>query len=164
MNYILYPFYAISSVLMTLVAYLFAPIICLAVRGGKLPTWLSWFGTPDNPATGDPSFWPRQNPTLNKYQLAVAWMWRNPAQGFDELLKANVTLQTPFKVRGNIHIGDSVGVSGYYLITADGYFHFAYVLPIGFGLCVEGGFGWRLNNIALGYPHPTMGADCFYTL
>ncbi len=155
MKVILYPFYAIASWLVTLAAYLFAPIICLFVRKDDSLV-MSWFGTPDAPAIGD-TFWSQQHPTYSNYQLAVTWMWRNPAQGFDQLLKANVTMQTLCKVRGDMKMGDTVGIAGYYLITANGYFHFSYCYPIGFGKCIEGGLGWRLNNIVLGYPHPTMG-------
>ena len=140
---------------MTIISYIFAPLIVLFVKSdGNLV--LSWFGTSDNPAIGD-ALWKQNNPTLNDYELRITWMWRNPAQGFDQLLRANVTFKSPCKVYGNINIGDTDGISGYYLITCNGYFHFAYVLPIGFGHCVEGGLGWRLNNIVKGYEHPTMG-------
>ena len=156
MKIFIYPIYAIASLIITICAYLFAPIICLFVKkDGTL--LLSWFGTSDNLATGDPSFWPQQHPSYSKYQLAVTWMWRNPAQGFDQLLTAKVTMQSPCKVYGNINIGDTIGVKGWYLITCNGYFYFSYVYPIGFGRCIEGGIGWRLNNIVKGYEHPTMG-------
>ena len=150
---LLYPIYAIASWVISLIAYLFAPIIVLFQSNGKLI--LSWFGTPDAPAIGA-EFWKEQHPTYSDYKLAVTWVWRNPAQGFDQLLKANVTMQSPFKVYGNINIGDTVGIGGWYLITCNGYFYFSYVLPIGYW-CIEGGMGWRLNNIAKGYEHPTMG-------
>ena len=143
MNLLLYPFYAIASWLVTLCAYPFAPIICLFVKAdGNLV--FSWFGTPDAPAIGA-EFWKRDNPNYSDYRLAVTWMWRNPAQGFDQIVQAKVTMQTPCKLYGSIE-------SENYLITGGGYFHLHYRL----GLAV-GGMGWRLNNIVQGYEHKTMG-------
>jgi hypothetical protein len=142
MKMLLYPFYAIASWVITLIAYLFAPIICLFVKtDGTL--YLSWFGTPDAPAMGA-EFWKEQHPTYSDYKLAVTWMWRNPAQGFDQLLKADVTMKTPYKVWWRN--GDN------YFYTANGYFHWSYRIGL-----ATGGLGWRLNNIVEGYDHPTMG-------
>jgi hypothetical protein len=74
----------------------------------------------------------------------VTYLWRNPAQGLDQKLKANVTMQTPVKVWYDK--GDN------YLYTCKGYFHLSYRLGL-----ATGGMGWRLNNIVKGYEHPTMG-------
>lgn len=145
---------AILAWVMTLTAYLFAPLICLFIKDGKIV--LSWFGTPDAPAIGA-EFWKAQNPTYSDYKLSVTWMWRNPAQGFDQLVAAKVNRQTPCKAYGNISARDATGISGWFLITTDGYFHFAYVLPIGFGRCMVGGAGWNLHPIVEGYDAPTLG-------
>jgi hypothetical protein len=148
---------AVFSLCATLLSYFVVPVAALFLDPvGNLKYLRGWLQTSDNPAIGD-VFWRQTYPAYSYYRLAVTWLWRNPSQGLDQRLRANVSMQTPCKVRGNMQIGDTAGVSGYYLITCAGAFHFAWVLPIGFGRCVEGGAGWRLNNIVLKYPHPTMG-------
>lgn len=149
--------FAIISLMGTVVSYFVVLVACLFLDDkGNLTLWRGWLQTSDNPATGD-VFWWQTYPTRSYYWLAVTWLWRNPSQGLDQCLRANVTMQTPCVVRGNTKIGDTAGAWGYYLITCACAFHFAWVLPIGFGRCIEGGMGWRLNNIVLDYPHPTMG-------
>jgi hypothetical protein len=155
----LYPLYAISSWAFTLIAYIFAPIICLAVNSeGNLPAYLSWFGTPDNPAIGD-VFWKERHSDYSNYQLTVTWMWRNPAQGFDQFVKAKVDYSTPVKVFGNINIDDSakLPIGGWFLITGDGYFQLQIIVSTAFG-CFESHWGWSLKPLAKGYIHPTLGA------
>jgi len=162
---ILYSIYAIASLVMAFIAYLFAPIICLFIRDRKLPKWLAWFGTPDNPTTGDPSFWPQQHPTYSPYQLDVTWMWRNPAQGFDKYLEADVAYNTLIDVRGNLNISDSSKppVGGWFLITGGGVFHFKAIIPTKFG-CLVSYMGWRLEPIAKDLPSDTLGAFMFTPL
>ena len=148
---------AVVSLIGTIASYFVVLVACLFLdSGGNLKYLRGYLQTTDNPATGD-TFWRQTYPTRSDYWLAVTWLWRNPSQGLDQLLRANVTMQTPCNTYGNMRIGDTVGVWGYYLITCAGAFHFAWILPIGFGKCIEGGIGWRLNNIVLEYPHPTMG-------
>jgi hypothetical protein len=161
MKIFIYSLAAITSWTLTAIAYLFAPIICaFADSNNRLPKWLSWFGTPDNLATGDPAFWPQQHPTYSPYKLAVTWMWRNPAQGFDQWAKADVAYNTPVDVRGNIYIHDGVygpPIGGWFLITAGGYFQFQAIIPTSIG-CFEMHSGWSLKPLAAGYEHPTLGA------
>jgi len=160
MQYILL---AIASVLATLGAYLLNWFFALFVqRDGNLPQWLSWFQPSDNPATGDRR-WHEEHPYDTPYELAVSFMNRNPAQGFDQLCKADVTEETPYTIRGNINIKDEDnGVGGWYYITAGEYWHFAYVWKIPFmNRCATGGFGWRLISLAKGYSHPTLGQLVF---
>lgn len=146
MSILFYPLYAIASWLMTILAFLVAPFTPLFVNRdtGRLPNWLNWYQMPDNPLCGDAQ-WALDNPTYSPYRLMVSYQWRNPAQGFDQVVKANVTMQTPCRVRGDIRTGN-------YLITTDKYFHLSYRLGI-----ITGGVGWRLNNIVQGYEHKTMG-------
>lgn len=136
---------AILSVICALMSYLITPIACLFLdAGGNLKYLRDWLQPSDNPAIGD-ALWAFEHPTYSPYKLAVTYCWRNPSQGLDQKLKANVTMQTPCEVRGDI-------LSGNYLITCGGYFHLSY--KCGY---LTGGLGWRLNNIVEGYPHPTMG-------
>ena len=135
---------AILSILGTIVSYFITPIACLFLTPeGDLRYLKGYLQTTDNLAIGD-GFWTRDNPTYSRYKLAVTWLWRNPAQGLDQKLMANVTMQTPVKVV--YETGDN------YLYTCDGYFHFSYRIGL-----MTGGMGWRLNNIVKGYEHKTMG-------
>jgi len=156
----LYPLYAISSWLITLSAFLFAPVIALFVdANGNLPRWLKWFQTPDAPCWGVP-FWKEQHPSYSTYWLCITWLWRNPAQGFDQTVKANVSKSTPVKVWGNLNISDGVygnPIGGWFLITGGGVFQFAAIIPFKYG-CIDIGLGWRLDPIAKGYESKTLGA------
>lgn len=133
------------SVILTVIAYFITPVACLFLDAdGNLKYLRGWLQTTDASATGDPVFWPQQHPGYSPYKLSVLWLWRNPSQGFDQKLRANVTMQTPVTIHW--HNGDN------YLYTCDGYFHLSYRLGL-----ATGGLGWRLNNIVEGYPHKTMG-------
>jgi len=140
-----YPIYAIASIIATILSYFVVPVTCIFLNDyGNLKYLRGWLQTSDNKATGDPAFWPKQHTTYSRYWLAVTWLWRNPSQGFDQKLKADVTMHTPIRVWWRN--GDN------YLYTGNGYFHLSYRLGL-----ATGGIGWRLNNIAEGYEHPTMG-------
>ena len=135
---------AIVSIIGTIVSYFLTPILCLFLdKDGNLKYGRSLFQPSDNPAIGD-MLWVNEHPAYGNYRLAVSYCWRNPAQGLDKMLGANVTMQTQCKVwwRKNDN----------YLYTGGGYFHLSYRLGVACG-----GLGWRLNNIVEGYPHPTMG-------
>lgn len=136
---------AILSILGTIVSYFITPISCMFLdANGNLKLFCGWLQPSDNHAVGD-ALWAFEHPTYSPYKLAVTYCWRNPSQGLDQKLKANVTMQTPCKVRGDI-------LSSNYLITCGGYFHLSYKWGY-----LTGGMGWRLNNIVQGYEHPTMG-------
>ena len=159
-----YPLKALASVVVTLAAYLFNWLFALFVQSdGNLPRWLKWFQPSDNLAIGD-ALWKAEHPDYSDYMLALSYMNRNPAQGFDQFLQANVSETTPVKVRGNLYIRvGPKGIGGWYLITSKDYFHLTYVLPMTwFGeFCITGGFGWRLVSIAKGYHHDTLGQLVF---
>lgn len=142
----------------TLAAYLFAPVIALFVdTKGDLPGWLKWFQTPDAPCWGA-DFWATDNPTYSRYKLIITWLWRNPAQGFDQYAKADVTMKTLVKVRGNLSIKDtSPTIGGWFLITCGEYFQLSIIWPIKYVTFVSH-LGWNLEPIAKGYEHPTLGA------
>jgi hypothetical protein len=150
-----YPLYALASWILTLIAYLFAPIIVLFQKDGELI--LSWFGTPDAPAVGA-DFWERDNPTYSDYKLAVTWMWRNPAQGFDLFARAKITSNTSVTVRGNLDIKDTPPArGGWFLVTGGGYFQLSIIWPTRLA-CFVSHTGWNLEPIAKGYTHSTLGA------
>jgi hypothetical protein len=159
MKILAYPILAVASWLLTLAAFLFAPVIALFVDGdGNLPRWLSYFQTPDAPCWGA-DFWAASNPSYGRYELIVTWLIRNPAQGYDQTVKANVDYNTPVKVYGNINIDDSTSppVGGWFLITGGGYFQLQVIIPTSWK-CIEMHYGWSLKPLAKGYRHPTLGA------
>lgn len=144
MTYIKWLILAIVSLVATVASYFVVIVACLFLdEKGNLKYLRGWLQTSDNPATGD-TFWREKNHAYSDYKLAVTWLWRNPSQGLDQQLRANVTMQTPIAVHW--HNGDN------YFYTCTGYFHLSYRIGL-----ATGGFGWRLNNIVEGYPHPTMG-------
>jgi len=158
MTIIIYPICAIASWIFTIIAYLFSPAIALAVdANGNLPKYLSYFQTPDAPCWGA-DFWATDNPTYTKYKLIVTWLWRNPAQGFDQSVKANISANTQVTVRGNLGIRDTAPyISGWFLLTGDGYFQLSIVWPV-FGIRIVSHSGWNLEPLAKRYEHKTLGA------
>lgn len=110
---------------------------------GNLIYLRGWLQPPDMAELWGPD-WAASIAGLTKSQAVLMYLKRNPGQGFDTKLRANVTMQTPVKIWW--HKGDN------YLYTCDNAFHLSYRLGL-----VTGGFGWRLNNIVEGYPHKTIG-------
>lgn len=157
-----YILFAFLSIVMTLVAYCFSWFFALFIdKDGNLPHSLRWFQPSDNLAIGD-AMWKIEHPGWSNYQLARSYMMRNLAQGFDQFLAADVTDKTHGRVWGNPDIRDAhKGVAGWYFITANGYFHLAWIIPIGFDKCLTSGFGWRLHTLAKGYSHKTLGQLVF---
>ena len=88
LGWLLYAAQTLANLLFTLVAYVLAPLIAPFWRSdGYLPSWLSWFQTPDAPLDAgwkDGYFGTYATaPTgLSLYWLHVRWLWRNPAYGF----------------------------------------------------------------------------------
>lgn len=82
MFYILYPFYAIASILFSALTYTLSPILPLFMKSdGNLPRWLSWFQTFDNTLLAGKTAafgW-----TGSDYSLAARWLRRNPGYTFD---------------------------------------------------------------------------------
>ncbi|WP_278455099.1 DUF7338 family protein [Sutterella wadsworthensis] len=74
------------SFVMAVVGRVLAPILpFFAKSDGYLPSWLSWFQTPDNPLDGDKGHWERW-PGVSAwatYRRRVAWLLRNVCYGFD---------------------------------------------------------------------------------
>ena len=74
------------SFVMAVVGRGLAPILpFFAKSDGYLPSWLSWFQTPDNPLDGDKGHWERWPGTSAwaTYRRRVAWLLRNVCYGFD---------------------------------------------------------------------------------
>jgi hypothetical protein len=156
MIYLLYLILIPLNLLITLVALLLAPILPLFAseqdgwldnhsswgKGPRLPTWLSWFQTPDNSLDGDAGFSQLNPPS---YISQVKWLLRNPAYAFAlrYLLPEYIT-----SVAGDKTIKDNDNAkSGWLFVHANGLFQFTAVIPVGFSRCIYCNFGWNIRAL-----------------
>ena len=156
MIYIWYAILVPVSLLLTLVAVLFAPVLPLFAKPlmgwcdnhsyeavePRLPNWLGWFMTPDNSLYGDATF---QRLNGFGYWSEVKWLLRNPAYSFG--LKY---LETPYecRVQGDKTIKDNDNAkAGWCLVHANGLFQFTLVAPIGFARCIYINLGWNVRGL-----------------
>ena len=135
---------AILSIISMVLAYFANFWACRHLDAeGNLIYLRGWLQPPDMSELWDAD-WAPTIAGMTKQQAVLMYLKRNPGQGLDQKLKANVTMDT--HVTLVYEYGDN------YLYTCPGYFHFSYRIGL-----ATGGMGWRLNNIVKGYPHPTMG-------
>lgn len=156
MNYILYPFFVVLNLAMTVLAYIIAPILPLFATqqvgwcdnhsyqgiGPRLPNWLTWFQTPDNSLDGDASFL-----AINGYGYwsQVKWLWRNPA--YSVCLKYINTIENSSSVKGNDSIKDNDNAkAGWVFVRCAGLFQFTWIAPIGFSRCIYLNIGWNIRG------------------
>ncbi|TDN70399.1 hypothetical protein [Paraburkholderia sp. BL10I2N1] len=79
---LLYPFFALGSVLMGGLTWLLAPLLAMTTGAdGNLPTYLYWFQTFD--ATLDDCRKPPFSWTGSLESTRTQWLRRNPGYGFD---------------------------------------------------------------------------------
>ena len=154
MIYIYYAFLAPISLLLTLIAVVFAPIMPLFAKwedglldnhsrtgfGYRLPKWLNWFMTPDNSLEGDATFEQLNPPS---YWSRVKWLWRNPAYSF-ALRYLNAPYAT--SVYGDKTIRDNDNAKeGKCFVKANGLFQFRYIKRIGnSNRCILVNLGWNI--------------------
>lgn len=135
------------SLLVTLLAYLLAPVLPLFAisrdREMWLPKWLWWFQTPDNSLWGDEGHRHRHPiaiyanygvPTLGykAYWPQVIWLWRNPAYGFewDGPLAAKVDSTMKLVLIGNPNIKNRTNaIAGWYFCRVGPYWNFKLIKP-----------------------------------
>ena len=139
----LYLFYVPFAVLGSLIAIIFAPIICLFVdQDGHLPKLLKWFET--NDSTMYDEMWVAEHPTWSKYLVATTWCMRNP---FYRGLAALGTSDNSTALHYGGFPDDGQGRSGVmFLLTRRGTFQLKIVMPIGFGKCIRHESGWQLKT------------------
>ena len=148
----------IPSLVMSIVGRLLAPgFPFFCYEQGWLPSWLSWFQTPDNSCDGDAGHkerWPKDGPFWT-YARRVAWLLRNVCYGFDmQVCGVEIDETDEITCAGNPDIGDQSGISGtcYREASRDGKkiaFQWYYVKHYKFwtwNKCVRIGFGWKLWN------------------
>lgn len=154
MTYLVYFFLALTSLLVTLVGLLLAPVLPLFAAnefgwsdnhsklefGPRLPSWLSWFMTPDNDLHGDATFVEING---KSYWSMVKWLIRNPAYSFGIRY-----LFSPFEttVSGDKTIKDNDGAKeGWCFVKGNGLFQFRYVKRIfNTNRCILVNLGWNI--------------------
>ena len=157
MIYALYLLLVPLSLLLTLLAVLIAPVLPLLASnqegwldnhsswglGPRLPTWLSWFQTPDNSLDGDATFQTMFPP--GQWWSQVHWLWRNPCYVFAlrYLMPEYIT-----SVNGDKTIKDNDNAkAGWCLVQANGLFQFTFIAPIGFSRCFLVNLGWNIRAL-----------------
>jgi len=146
MIYLYYLFLVPLSLIYTLIAIVFAPVMVLFATeqygwldnqaktgfGYRLPKILNVFMTPDNSLEGDATF-EKLNPP--SYWSRVKWLWRNPAYSF-AIKHIDTKINTPV-LYGNDSIKDNDNaVAGWCFVKCAGLFQFTWVKPIGFNRCI----------------------------
>jgi len=157
MVYLKYLALAIANILFYVLAMLLAPVLPLFALGvPHLPTWLSWFDTPDNPLDGDAPFQSPQGGSLfsgtvtgiKQYVNRVIWLWRNPGYNFDfKVLGFTTVVGSTTTSKGSLPVGGALA-NGWYFATVtnpDGTsaFQFYYVKTYG-SHAFRLDFGWKV--------------------
>ena len=142
------------SIVLTVVAVILAPILPIFAKDGWLPSWLSWFQTPDNSLDGDDGWktehwqWRYKLPaSLATYVGRVGWLLRNPAYGFGLVRLISTVGPIPATYSGNKAVNDHPGVEGYCLVHAGGLFQFVWVKRITATKCIYCNFGWNIKGL-----------------
>jgi len=143
MIYLIYILLVPVSLLLTLLAVILAPVLPLFVKDGWLPSWLSWFQTPDNWLYGDDTF---MSLHTRNYWSMVQWLWRNPCYSF--ALKY-IDGAAPAIYSGDNTIKDNAGAKeGWLFVVAGGLFQFTYVKQIfNTQRCIYINLGWNIRAL-----------------
>lgn len=115
----------------------------------RLPGWLSWFMTPDNSLWGDNGHKERWS-NAGSYAQTVAWLWRNPAYGFElDVLGARLRSGDMVYSQGDPWIKNrNGGRAGWLRVSVGGYFCYKRVVDLGNGYCLMAEIGWKLQPFA----------------
>jgi hypothetical protein len=142
-----------------LFAYLITPLLPLfaSLRDGnldnanktgealRLPTWLSWFDTPDNSLWGDNN-WLLAHPKGTHWDQA-AWLYRNSLYGFKwSVLAAPANNKVCLTIEGSTNLNHHTKTFGVMRIKrGDGYWQYKCVKPF-MGRVLILNFGWLLDD------------------
>ena len=156
MIYLIYLALVPISLVLTLIAIILAPVMPVLAGqqfgwcdnhsyegfGPRLPTWLSWFQTPDNSLDGDATF---ERINGKGYWSQVKWLWRNPCYAFT--LHYINTINNPTSFTGDDTIKDNDNAkAGWVFVHCAGLFQFTWVQPIGFSRCIYCNLGWNIRG------------------
>ena len=157
MVYLVYLLLVPVSLVLTLIAIIFAPFMVFAATvekegwldnhskwgvGPRLVSDLNWFMTPDNSLDGDATF-EKLNPP--SYWSKVKWLWRNPAYSF-ALRYLTAPYNATFSGDNTIRDNDNAK-AGWCLVHANGLFQFVFITPIGFSRCIYVNLGWNIRAL-----------------
>lgn len=165
------------SFLMEIVGKIGSPVLALFVdENGWLPSWLSWFQTPDNSCDGDAGHlerWPRGG-TFWTWLRRTAWLFRNTAYGFNVAIGFKSQDGDLRAISGNDKIGDTSGISGFctWRVFRDGkqvcfqHYFVQHYRIFGVWKCVRAGIGYKIWGDPAGsvygqhwiYFHPIKGS------
>jgi hypothetical protein len=149
----------LASLAAKVLNYFLAPLVVLfANTDGWLPSWLSWFQTPDNSLDGDTGWlvehwqWRHKLPApLARYIGRVGWLWRNSLYGFKiDVLGVQLGPYFYYQHKGNQSVSDNPYTPGWVyrtIRTADEgqiAFQFYLIAPTLPGKCLRVGAGWKL--------------------
>lgn len=154
--------YLVVLFVMSIVAFIVTPLLPLfrewregpidnnhsIAYGWRLPKWLFWFDTPDNPLTGDSHF--RELNEMSYWSM-VKWLYRNSLYGFKWSVLAAERPEGYVQVgTGDKRINRNNGIFGTYTarIVDTDYWQWKRVKPIGnTGYCTMLNFGWLLDDL-----------------
>lgn len=146
----------VPSLVMAVVGRILAPILpFFADENARLPSWLSWFSTPNSDLDGDRRHrerWPGDD-AFHTWLRRTAWLLRNVAYGFDRTV-CGIELRQgdDLKIAGDPDVGDLTGVSGWCWRTLwraekfIGWQIYAvwHYQIFGMWKCIRFGLGWKL--------------------
>jgi hypothetical protein len=151
------------ELILTVLTYPLAPILPLFATnqqgfinngsatgmGKRLPIWLGWWQTWDNPLEGDQTFQSLHPPC---YWSEVLWLIRNPLPCFALRILTNPS----FTIKGNNKVTDGAqGVAGWVFMKASGLFQFVWIWQIpGTARCIYVNLGYNIRAITMGAPFP----------
>lgn len=157
MIYLLYIIMVPVSLIITLIAVIFAPIMPIFRAniygwcnngsyegfGPRLHGLLTWFQTPDNSLDGDETFYLANPPS---YFSQVKWLWRNPAYAFG---LRYLDYPTYPQWNGDRTIKDNDNAKeGWLFVRAGGLFQFTYVKRIfSSSRCIYVNLGWNIRAL-----------------
>ncbi len=112
----------------------------------RLPTWLSWFDTPDNSLLGD-SRWMADH--SGGYWSMVCWLYRNSLYGFKwSVLAAPSPEGWATLIEGPTNLDYHTKTCGVMWVTrGDGYWQYKSVKPF-MGKILVLNFGWLLDDVS----------------
>ena len=167
MIYIKYAFMAAFSLVLTIIAFVIAPVLPVFATvqdgpldngtgygpGSRLPGWLGWFMTPDNSLEGDYGWqhehaqWRFRFPApVAAYIGQVGWLWRNPAYAYG---MTYIDGTVPPSYSGDTDIGDNdTAREGHLLVHTGGLFQYTLVKRIGSTQrCFYVNLGWNIRAL-----------------
>jgi hypothetical protein len=132
-----------------------APFVVMFVQDdGRLPRWLHWFDTPDNPLSAQviDRWFPAHDTKFKRWINNVSWLYRNSMYGFSEdVLGVTVKAYAVYTCIGDENVSNKPlheGLVKRYL-TQEGitYWQWYYVKAWGsakYRRCIRANFGWKL--------------------